>query len=231
MNDNTDILFNKFFVKSKNDTVSFINLLDKLNLGEEELIFYLNDNNLEIEEEDGSKYLVGYKYRDETRTPIQSSMIGSKQSLFQSKKSPLLNNNTFNTFNNSNTSNTSNNFLQKKLNKEYNKELEDNEFDNLRKKIIIINNENKALKIKNKKLQNESLSRLNIINEITKLCKNNMNEIVNNLEDYSGEKVSIVTIIDIANNGRFIITPDNLNYNFVVDKEYNSVIHSLKNLK
>jgi hypothetical protein len=225
MNNNTDILFNKFFVESINNTVSFINLLDKLNLNEEELISYLNYKNLEIEEEDGSKYLVGYKYRDETRTPIQSSMIGSKQSLFQSIKSPLLNNNTFN---NSNTSNT---FLQKKLSKEYNKELEDNEFDNLKKKMIIIDNENKALKIKNKKLQKESLSRLNIINGITKLCKNNMNEIVNNLEDYSGEKVSIVTIIDIANNGRFIITPDNLNYNFVVDKEYDSVIHSLKNLK
>lgn len=62
--------FNKFFIKSKSGKVAFNILLEKLNLDENELIEYLNSKNLEIIELRGRKYLNGWKYRDEARTPL-----------------------------------------------------------------------------------------------------------------------------------------------------------------
>jgi hypothetical protein len=65
--------FNKFFVIDKDGRVSFTVLSDKLNLDSELLLEFLLDKDLKIEEIDGRKYLIGWKYRDEIRTPAAST--------------------------------------------------------------------------------------------------------------------------------------------------------------
>ena len=73
MNNDEDTLFNKFFVKDRDSKISFTVLSDKLNLDDESLIRYLTNKNLEINDRNGRKYLIGWKYRDDARTPTQSS--------------------------------------------------------------------------------------------------------------------------------------------------------------
>lgn len=64
--------FNKFFVRDKDGRVSFTVLSDKLNLDNELLLEFLLDKDLNVEEIEGRKYLIGWKYRDEIRTPAAS---------------------------------------------------------------------------------------------------------------------------------------------------------------
>lgn len=70
--------FNKFFVIDKDGRVSFTVLSDKLNLDSDLLLEFLVNKNLKIEEIDGRKYLIGWKYRDEIRTPTTFSIKTKK---------------------------------------------------------------------------------------------------------------------------------------------------------
>lgn len=72
MNSDEDTLFNNFFIRDKEGRVSFIVLSDKLGLDEESLTLFLKDKG-EISNKSGRKYLMGWKYRDDARTPAQTS--------------------------------------------------------------------------------------------------------------------------------------------------------------
>jgi hypothetical protein len=71
MNSDEDTLFNKFFVKDRDSKVSFTVLSDKLNLDNDSLLLFLNSRNLTVNDTHGRKYLMGWKYRDDARTPAQ----------------------------------------------------------------------------------------------------------------------------------------------------------------
>lgn len=71
MNSDEDTLFNKFFVKDRDSKVSFTVLSDKLNLDNESLLLFLNNRKLMVNDINGRKYLLGWKYRDDARTPAQ----------------------------------------------------------------------------------------------------------------------------------------------------------------
>jgi hypothetical protein len=77
MNNDDDTIFNKFFVRDRDSKVSFTVLSDKLNLDEELLLQFLSNKKLEIGDKSGRKYLIGWKYRDDAKTPTQSSNINS----------------------------------------------------------------------------------------------------------------------------------------------------------
>src|SRR5579871_4591978 len=75
MNNDEDTLFNKFFVRDRDSKVSFAVLSDKLNLDDELLLQFLSNRKLEVNDKSGRKYLIGWKYRDDARTPAQSSSV------------------------------------------------------------------------------------------------------------------------------------------------------------
>lgn len=90
-----DTLFNKFFIKDKDSKISFTVLSDKLNLDDESLMRYLTNKGLEINDRNGRKYLIGWKYRDDARTPAQSSNI--QKSSFKAVKTVEIPNNSVTT--------------------------------------------------------------------------------------------------------------------------------------
>lgn len=75
MNSDEDTLFNKFFVRDRDGRVGFQVLSDKLGLDDELLLQFLSVRKLEVNEKSGRKYLMGWKYRDDARTPAQSSNL------------------------------------------------------------------------------------------------------------------------------------------------------------
>lgn len=85
MNSDEDTLFNKFFVRDRDSKVSFTLLSDKLGLDDELLLKFLSIRKFEINDKSGRKYLMGWKYRDDARTPAQSSNVNQ---MFSSSSHP-----------------------------------------------------------------------------------------------------------------------------------------------
>lgn len=235
MDNETDILFNKFFIPDNTNKVSFTVLSDKLNLDEESLLLYLTGKKLEVIEKKERKYLIGWRYRDEVRTPAQNykqifnTNSGQKYQPFKQS------------INNSESQKlnpiTEENEMEKyKLSlqqlerqqielEEYKRKLraKNKEIDEYRDAIKRHTKEKLEMEDLHRNKIEEMVERISLGHSLNERIQSILNKTKKDLETLSGKSVKILLLTDFHENdklhNRSLFIPKDQDYNFVIGHE------------
>lgn len=211
MSNTIDLNFNKNFVREKYGCVSLKVVAIKLDIDESSAEEFLKSKNIEIQVNDGKKFLKGWKYRDDAKTPLQVPVLKSKD--YDIKKDDT----------------------SQQLMEEYKsmKIKSKNKENDLLKQITFLNDKIKDYESKLSELEeshrikiDEIMEKISLGQALNKKINDILDKTKSDLERLSNKEVEILILVDFHDKGeiskrhsRTYFIPKNQNYSFEIGHE------------